>query len=307
MKYLNRTAGDRKQRQREKHAIGRRSSPAAIFSIMWSHFALPVCLAVFGLGLPLASAEDRVATPAVVNPAVRSPLAAVISLRGAWDFAVDPKGRGRDEGWMKPKTSWPGLRQIEVPGCWEAQGVGQPGMSTTWDIHFDCLPCRLRHVYRGSAWYRRAVAVPETWTGKRVWLKIGGVRAQGWFWINGHFVTHVDNYCGTYKYDVTDLVAPGQEAAVVALVRNDVPARKGEIAATNCFGGVYRDVELEATPTTWIDNLWVQGDLDRRDGRRPSDRSQRRRSGVQGAVGCHPRDGTRRPARRAHTPAGRPG
>jgi hypothetical protein len=48
------------------------------------------------------------------------------------------------------------------------------------------------------------------------------------------------------------------------LVRNDVPARKGCIACTNCFGGLYRDVELEATPTTWIDNLWVQGDLDRK-------------------------------------------
>jgi beta-galactosidase len=221
-------------------------------------------LVVVTTTLTLAAAADREATLAVVNPAVRSPLAEVISLRGVWQFATDPKGRGREEGWMQPKAAWPGLRTIEVPSCWEAQGVGKQGMGTTWDCHWDCLPRELRHVYRGSAWYRRTVAIPANWNGKRAWLKIGGVRAQGWFWVNGQPVGHVDNYCGAYKYDVTDLVSPGKEATVVALVRNDVPSRKGGISATNCFGGLYRDVELEATPATWIDNVWVQGDVDAR-------------------------------------------
>ena len=49
----------------------------------------------------------------------------------------------------------------------------------------------------------------------------------------------------------------------MALVRNDVPGRKGEIAAIHRFGGLYRDVDLEATPATWLDNVWVQGELDR--------------------------------------------
>ena len=200
----------------------------------------------------------------MVNPPVRSPLAEVISLRGKWDFATDPQGRGRGEGWMQPGARWPGLRPIEVPGCWEAQGVGKPRHSKPWDIYFDCLPRPMSHVYLGSAWYRRMVAIPQQWSGKRVWLKVGGVRAQGWFWVNGRPVAHVDNYCGTYKYDVTDLVTPGKEATVVALVRNDVAARKGEIAAIHCFGGLYRDVELEATPATWIDNVWVQGEFDKK-------------------------------------------
>jgi hypothetical protein len=228
------------------------------------------CVALWGADWQSALPEEpetwqqRPASLAIVNPPVRWPLAEVISLRGTWDFAVDPQARGRDAGWMRPKAPWPGMRTIEVPGCWEAQGVGEPGGSITWDIHFDCLPRPLRHVYRGSAWYRRVVAIPKAWDGKRVWLKIGGVRAQGWFWVGGRPAAHVDNYCGSYKYDVTDLVTPGSEAVVVALVRNDVPARKGEVAASHCFGGLYRDVELEATPATWIDNVWVQGDFDRR-------------------------------------------
>ena len=127
----------------------------------------------------------REASLAVVNPAVRSPLQEVISLRGNWDFSVDPDGTGRARGWMNPGAQWPGLRSINVPGCWEAQGVGQPGMSATWDCRWDCGPRPLRNVYLGSAWHRRTVLIPKTWQGKRVWLKIGGVRAQGWFWVNG--------------------------------------------------------------------------------------------------------------------------
>ena len=206
----------------------------------------------------------RAASPAVVDPAVRSPLQDVISLRGSWDFAVDAEGIGRVAGWVNPGAAWPGLRSIQVPGCWEAQGVGQPGMSTTWDCKWDCALRALRHAYLGSAWYRRTISLPIAWQGKRIWLKLGGVQAQGWFWVNGQPVAHLDSYCGTYKYDITDLVVPGKEAVVVALVRNDVSSRKGAVNAGHRWGGLYRDVEIEATPSTWIDDCWVDGDFDHR-------------------------------------------
>ena len=38
---LNKTAEDRKRRQRENHAIGRRSSPAAAFAITWTYLKCP--------------------------------------------------------------------------------------------------------------------------------------------------------------------------------------------------------------------------------------------------------------------------
>ena len=104
-------------------------------------------------------------------------------MRGKWDFATDPNGEGRDAGWMQPGAVWPGQREIEVPGCWEAQGVGEPGTSRIWGITRDANPYPLRHIYMGAAWYRRSVAIPEAWAGKRIWLKVGGVRAQGWFWV----------------------------------------------------------------------------------------------------------------------------
>lgn len=206
----------------------------------------------------------RAAIPALVNPAVKSPLQAVLSLRGEWEFVTQVEVRPlRHPGWSafyaKP---WPDARPIQVPGCWEAQGVGTPGMGESWDCKWDHCAKPLRSVYKGDAWYRKKVTLPETWRGKRIWLKVGGVRSQGWFWVNQTPVAWVDNYCGTYKYDITDLVRVGEPVVVVAEVNNTVPSRKGLFSSTHRFGGLYRDVELEATPDTRIEDAWVRGDFD---------------------------------------------
>jgi hypothetical protein len=237
---------------------------------------LAFCLAG-GLGAVATQAEDengwlkgvetwggRAALPAVVNPVVHSSLQSVLSLRGEWEFVTHGTAPLRHPEWYafysKP---WPEARQMKVPGCWEEQGVGEPGMGVPWDCAWDCCPKPLRHVYMGDAWYRKTVAIPETWRGQRIWLKVGGVRSQGWFWVNNTPVALVDNYCGTYKYDITDLVEAGKPATVVAEVNNALPSRKGLFSVTHRFGGLYRDVELEATPDVRIDYAWVRGDFDK--------------------------------------------
>ena len=206
------------------------------------------------------------ASPAVVNSVTVSPLQEILSLRGEWDFVTDPRlsarsriGRGAD--WRE--SDWSAVREIEVPGCWEAQGVGQPGMSREWSIPFDCIPRPLNHVYMGTALYRRSVTIPGDWDGKRIWLKIGGVRTEAWIWVNRQRVAHINTYCGSYKYDITDLVGPGESAEIIAAVCNDTPSRKGCMAAFHRFGGFYRDIELEATPATRIDDVWVRSDIEK--------------------------------------------
>ena len=70
---------------------------------------------------------------AVVNPIVRSENAKVISLSGTWDFSTENPFAyqlGVGEGlWeflgvpYRPRIT----RTIEVPGIWQAQGVGEQG------------------------------------------------------------------------------------------------------------------------------------------------------------------------------------
>ncbi len=246
----------------------------------WSRaFGMTVAILCLASGLWASAAEvegeagwltgvdtwgGRAALPAVVNPVVTSPLQSVLSLRGEWEFTTRPVAPLRHPGWSafygKP---WPDARKIQVPGCWETQGVGTPGMGDSWDCKWDHCAKPLRWIYQGDAWYRKTITIPEAWRGQRVWLKVGGVRSQGWFWVNQTPVAWVDNYCGTYKYDITDLVQAGSQAVIVAEVNNIPPSRKGLFSIVHRFGGLYRDVELEATPDTRIDYAWVRGDFDK--------------------------------------------
>ena len=220
--------------------------------------------------------------PAVVNPVGREESPDLISLRGEWDFVTQPKAFCRryrhtkvpfakvDENTPAHRhssmdTPWSKARKINVPGAWEAQGVGEPGMSHPWDPLWDSSPKKLRHVYMGEGWYRRDVVLPSNWDGKKIWLKIGGVRSQGWFWVNKHPIAWVDTYCGTYKYDITPFAKPGCTNRIVVCVNNALPSRKGLMSNVHRWGGIYRDIELEATPETRIDDAWVRGDFDKRE------------------------------------------
>ena len=203
---------------------------------------------------------------AVVNPVCGTPVVDTISLRGEWQFLTRTDKRTRrnshDVPFFPDVAPWNTARTIQVPGCWEAQGVGKPGESEPWAFRLDCSQKPLRHVLFGEGWYRKKVKIPEAWRGKRVWIKIGGLNARGWIWVNRQQAAHVANYCGTYKYDVTECVTPGGEAEIVVEVDNHLKGRKGCFNNVNRWGGIYRDIELEATPQTYIDDAWIRGDFD---------------------------------------------
>ncbi|MBQ7189414.1 MAG: hypothetical protein IJR99_08385 [Kiritimatiellae bacterium] len=205
--------------------------------------------------------------PAVVNPVLGNEPGRCVSLRGEWEFLRQPMRAPWRNGIWKAfyAENWTPSHTLRVPGCWEAQGVGEPGMGESWDCKWDHNPKPIRHIYMGDGWYRKKVAIPATWKGMRIWLKVGGVRSQGWFWVNDHAVAWVDNYCGSYKYEITPFVEPGKEAKVVVMVSNVLPSRKGLLSAIHRWGGLYRDVEIEATPQSFIDDAWVRGDFDKRE------------------------------------------
>ncbi|MDO5552481.1 MAG: glycoside hydrolase family 2 TIM barrel-domain containing protein [Planctomycetia bacterium] len=207
----------------------------------------------------------RTAVPAVVNSitAIENDR---ISLSGPWEFMtrqVDFAGGSC----MMPDSQWTNAREIEVPGCWESQGGGSgPAESVVWDYYQSRKVAgqsiTLKNSYNGNAWYRKWLEVPKEWKGQRVWLAVGGVNAKGWFYINGQRVALVENFCGTFKYDVTDLIKFGERNLVAVRVRNDLPNRKGCMTCMHAFGGLYRSLELQVTPQASLQDVWVRGNVD---------------------------------------------
>jgi GxxExxY protein len=196
-----------------------------------------------------------------------------VDLCGSWQFEGDPEDVGVRDKWYEDGQQF--KRQIQVPGAWNTQGVefdtkeqlqqylAKPveeklrGPGTESD--------RLFHVYPGPGWYRRVVRVPESWRGKTVWLKFGGVHRNADIWIGGrHVGTHI-GYVVPFEYDVTRFVTPGRDATIT--LRVDARRDRDTDPLMGCmdtldflyltWGGVHRKVSLEATEDTWIDDVFV--------------------------------------------------
>ena len=201
--------------------------------------------------------------PAVVNPVGREADGTWMSLAGEWAYTNFPHGCGKRTVKFKTLEPWPLEGRMKVPGIWQAQGLGGPGMGVA-HLCQDQSPKMIRGTFRGEVFYRRRIDVPAGWAGRRIWLKVGGVRSRGWFYVNDNAVAMVDAYAGAWKYEITPFVKPGESAKFVVDVDNVVGVRNGQQASVERWGGMVRDLEIEATPQTFIDDAWARGDFDAR-------------------------------------------
>jgi beta-galactosidase len=172
----------------------------------------PVLPAGWALGLVLAAAP--VAAGAAPLPPVR--------LDQGWRFAFGShEGAGqagyRDDDWQS----------VTLPHTWNAEDA------------FTRVPS----FREGAGWYRRWVAIPAAWRGRRLVLRFGAANQVTDVWWNGRLVTH---HAGGYTAFACDLGEPRLDAPNLLAVRvdNTVGTVPPLIADYDFYGGIYRDVWL---------------------------------------------------------------
>ncbi len=92
-----------------------------------------------------------------------------------WRFSPDTADIGMEQQWYAPDFNDAGWKTLDAGKRWEDQGY--PGLD-------------------GYAWYRKTVKVPESWKGKKVWIKFGAVNDAYDLFVNGQ---EVSSY-GASKY-----------------------------------------------------------------------------------------------------------
>jgi hypothetical protein len=184
-----------------------------------------------------------------------------LDLNGAWQFKLDPLDSGEQERWYLPQEKFD--QTIQVPGCWQAQGIGTPSGN-------------LRHDYSGNAWYRRVVSVPSSWSGRRITMRIGGALRIVTVFVNGKPAGQHDGMSAPFAFDVTALIRPGADNVIALRVSNpgaapsESPDRQpptrptGSLNAIGNWGGIYGPVELQATSEVRIDRIRVRSDVENR-------------------------------------------
>jgi len=166
-----------------------------------------------------------------------------LPLDGAWQFRLDGQ-----EQWST----------IRVPGAWDAQGFGAE------------TP-KLRHNFVGKGWYRRQVAIPAEWKGRRLFLTVGGVHRYAKCWVNGVALgdEHI-GYLSPFDREITPHVKPGEAATITICV--DSRQRWDVDTLAGCFdiidemfthwGGIWGHVAIEARGDAWLEDLFVRPKLD---------------------------------------------
>jgi hypothetical protein len=175
------------------------------------------------------------------------------SLDGRWEFRFTPDDIGEQEGWYKSGKKFP-LR-LQVPGCWDAQGIGEE-------------TDKMRHHAIGMGWYRRTFGVPPKWRGKQIWLHFGGVHRSAKVWVNEQLVGEHWGYPVAFKFNITKFLQPsGGQSLVIAVDSRRHPELDPLTGTFDVidymdidWGGIYEHVWLECTDQRWIEDVFVQPD-----------------------------------------------
>jgi len=184
----------------------------------------------------------------------------MISLAGAWRFALDPEDVGVRQQWFAKDLN----DTVRLPGTTDENKKG---------IRKDerCVD-RLSRVWywKGPAWYQRRVTIPDTWEGKRITLFLGRTKHTR-VWVDATFCGWEDTLSAPQVFDVTGAMTPG-EHTITILVDNARlppvgPAHAVDERTQTNWNGIIGRMELRATDPAWLEDVQVYPDAGKRQAR----------------------------------------
>ncbi len=115
--------------------------------------------------------------------------------------------------------------------------------------------------YEFVSLYRRALKVPASAAGKRVFVDFEGVMTAATVYLNG---TRLGQYRGGYtpfSFELTSHLDPNGDNLLAVEVdsteRPDIPPFGNEVDYLT-FGGIYREVALRIVPQTFLENIYAR-------------------------------------------------
>ena len=160
-----------------------------------------------------------------------------LSLDGSWDFQLLSSPDAT------PGDDW---SPIEVPGCWTMQGVGDRPQYTNIQMPYDAVPPHVP-TDNPTGVYRRVVAVPDAWAGRRVVLHVGAAESALLVTIDGAVVGISKDSHLAAEFDITDHVCVERPCTIELRVAKWSDANYVEDQDQWWHGGLTRSVALYAT------------------------------------------------------------
>ncbi|TNJ41879.1 hypothetical protein KFZ70_02640 [Tamlana fucoidanivorans] len=112
--------------------------------------------------------------------------------------------------------------------------------------------------YRGPAWYRSSLEIPLSMTDKRIFIRFEAVGHEAKVYINGKSVgTHSGGY-SAFCFDITEHIRTDDKNTIAVKVTNEHDFKRIPVTDKlfNIYGGIYRPVQVFATPKEHISPLY---------------------------------------------------
>ncbi len=208
------------------------------------------------------------------------------SLDGTWKFNWVNHPDKRPQNFYKPDFSTAGWADIQVPGCWNVQGLQADGTQKYGKPIYVNQPVPFYHQVKPGDWkegvmreprdttwttykdrnevgsYRRTFTVPADWKGREVYINFDGVDSFFYLWINGQYVGFSKNSRNLAQFDITDKLNPKGENTVAVEVYRYSDGSFLESQDMFRLPGIFRSTYLTATPKVQVQDMVVRTTLD---------------------------------------------
>ena len=203
------------------------------------------------------------------------------TLDGTWKFhwVATPEERPRD--FFEPSYDVTAWDDIQVPGCWNVQGLRKDG-TMKWGVPiYVNQPVIFYHEVKVGDWkegvmrepkdkryttykyrnevgsYRRSFTLPKEWKGRHIYVNFDGVDSFFYLWINGQYVGFSKNSRNTASFDITPYVQKGENTLAVEVYRS---SDGSFLESQDMFRlpGIIRSTYLTAMPELQVRDMAVR-------------------------------------------------
>ena len=191
-----------------------------------------------------------------------------LSLDGDWDFRLVSQPEQVPADFAAPSflpdAEW---TKLPVPSNWTMHGHDRPHY-TNVQMPFPHLPPQVPEE-NPTGLYRTTLQVPANWSGRRVVLYVGGAESVLYIWLDGQPVGLAKDTRLPSEFDLTPYVRAGVKHTLAIAVVKWSDASFIEDQDQWWMGGIHREVYLYSQEATFLEDVFVRGDLEDnlRDGR----------------------------------------
>jgi len=183
------------------------------------------------------------------------------SLNGRWKFHWAENPMEAPEDFYDENFDVFSWDEIRVPSMWQTQGYGHNMYRNIPQALFPYDPPHVPDFNNETGSYVRTFIMPDTWTGRQVFLHFEGVKSASFVWVNGRYVGFDKGGMTPAEYNITSYLHPGENTLAVKVIRWSDGSYLEDQDMWR-FSGIYRDVYLFAAPDVHMRDFYVRTDLD---------------------------------------------